>query len=114
MFQLKTPVFSTVFRVQHLSEEPVGGVRTKTYTDAIPAVRQGAFTAFHGRELNETNREQYREGGTITTWYYSDIVRTDRILLNDDTAQVYEVVDVENAENRNMYMVITVDRIVNT
>ena len=49
----------------------------------------------------------------VTMWYRPDITERDRLLLNCDSALAYDVVNVENVEMRNQFMVLKVRRAVN-
>lgn len=112
MFRPKAQQFATLFRLQTRTETDVNGAPDIAYADASPAQRMGEFKAFHGAEATQSGALQLQEGGTLTTWWLPDYTPRGRILLNDDAAQAYEIVSVENVENRNMYAVLKITRAV--
>jgi hypothetical protein len=104
--------FATLFRLQKRTETDVNGAPDLSYPDASPAQRFGAFKPFYGAEAVQAGALQLQAGGTLTTWYLSDYSVRDRILLNDDPTQAYDIISVENVDNRNMYAVLKVARAV--
>ena len=54
----------------------------------------------------------YTDTAEVVMWYRSDISIRDRLLLNDDTTQVFEVVSPpENVEQRGQYLMFKVQRV---
>ena len=45
-------------------------------------------------------------------WYTPEVKTSDRILLNDDASQAYDVTSAENVENRGMFLILKVKRVV--
>lgn len=112
MFRPKAQQFATLFRYKTRTETLVNGAPDIAYADATPAQRMGEYKAFHGAEAVQAGAVQLQEGGTITTWWMSDYTPRGLILLNDDANQAYEIISVENVENRNMYAIIKITRAV--
>ncbi len=48
----------------------------------------------------------------VTMWYRSDITTQDVLMLNDSATLSYEILNVENIEMRNLYLVLKVRRVV--
>lgn len=112
MFQPKATQFNTIIRLKHRIDATVNGAPDPTYQDATPAVHYCAFKPFFGAEAIHAGQLGITEGGTITMWYTDGVKPSDRILLNDAADLVYEVTSVENVENRGMYLVLKVKRVV--
>lgn len=112
MFLPKAQQFATIFRYKTRTETVVNGAPDIAYTDAAAAQRFGEYKAFYGAEAVQAGVQQLTEGGTLTTWWSPDYTQRGLILLNDNEAQAYEIISVENVENRNMYAIIKIKRAV--
>ena len=113
MYKPKALAMTTPFRLKHRPTASINGAISGPYTDAAaPAVRFGEYKPFHGSEALAAGTMQVQDGGTLTTWYMPDYKFTDRVLINDDVSLVYDVISIENIENRNLYMVLKLRRVV--
>ena len=112
MFRPTAQQFTSVIRLQHRAQTAVNGAPDITYPDAAPAVHMCEFKPFYGAEALQAGQLGISQGGTITMWYTPGVKASDRILLNDDSAQAYEVTSAENIENRDMFLVLKVKRTV--
>lgn len=112
MFKPSAQQFTTVIRLQHRTQTTVNGAPDISYPDANPAVHMCEFKPFYGAEALQAGQLGITAGGTITMWYTPGVKASDRILLNDDSAQAYEVTSAENIENRGRYLVLKVKRTV--
>ena len=113
MFRPAAQQFATMIRLQHRTSTNVNGQPRLVYTDAIPPLRACNWRPFYGAEAIQAGTLQITDGATVTTWFDAGIKAQDRLLLNDDSMLAYEVISVENIEQRNMYTVIKVRRAVN-
>jgi len=113
MFKPSAQQFTTVIRLKHRVDATVNGTPALTYADADPAVHFCEFKPFYGAEALQAGQLGILSGGTLTMWFTPGAKPGDRILLNDDPTQAYEVTSTENVENRSMYLVLKVKRAVN-
>lgn len=113
MYKPSARQFTTLIRLQHRVDATVNGAPRPTYQDASPALHFCEFKSFHGAEAVQAGQLGVITGGTITMWYTPGVKASDRILLDDDADQIYEVVaPPEDIENRHMWLVMKVKRAV--
>lgn len=112
MFQPKAQQFNTIIRLKHRTDATVNGAPDPTYHNATPELHYCEFKPFYGAEAIQAGQLGITEGGTITMWYTEGIKPSDRIWLGDDARLTYEVISAENVENRSMYTVLKVKRVV--
>ena len=112
MFKPSAQQFATVIRLQHRQQTVVNGAPRISYQDADPALHMCEFKPFYGAEAIQAGQLGITQGGTITMWYTPGVKTSDRILLNDDVSQAYDVTSAENVENRGMFLVLKVKRVV--
>jgi hypothetical protein len=113
MYKPKALAMTTPFRLKHRTGTSVNGAMKGDYLDAAsPAVRYGEYKPFHGSEALHAGTMQIQDGGTLTTWYMPDYAFSDRVLINDNAAMVYDVISIENVDNRNLYLVMKLRRVV--
>ena len=112
MYQPKVQQFNTVIRIKHRVITTVNGAPDSTYVDASPPIHLCEYKPYYGSEAIHAGQLGIVEGGTITMWYAPDVKRGDRVVLNDDASLIYEITSVENVENRSMYMILKVSRVV--
>ena len=112
MFKPSAQQFATVIRIQHRKPTVVNGAPRVSYEDADPALHMCEFKPFHGAEAIQAGQLGIIQGGTITMWYTPGVKTSDRILLNDDISQAYDVISAEDVENRGMFLVLKVKRVV--
>lgn len=112
MFKPSAQQFATVIRLQHRQQTVVNGAPRISYQDADPALHMCEFKPFYGAEAIQAGQLGITQGGTITMWYTPEVKTSDRILLNDDASQAYDVTSAENVENRGMFLILKVKRVV--
>lgn len=112
MFKPSAQQFATVIRLQHRQQTVVNGAPRVSYEDADPALHMCEFKPFYGAEAIQAGQLGIIQGGTITMWYTPGVKTSDRILLNDDVSQAYDVISAEDVENRGMFLVLKVKRVV--
>ena len=112
MFKPSAQQFATVIRLQHRQQTVVNGAPKLSYQDADPAIHMCEFKPFYGAEAIQAGQLGITQGGTITMWYTPEVKTSDRILLNDDVSQAYDVTSAEDVENRGMFLVLKVKRVV--
>ena len=112
MFQPKALNFNTIIRLKHRIDHAVNGAPDPTYHDATPEIHFCEFKPLYGAEAIQAGQIGITQGATITMWYTEGVKTSDRIWLNDNPFLIYEVISVENVENRNMYLILKVKRVV--
>jgi SPP1 family predicted phage head-tail adaptor len=112
MFKPGAQQFTTVIRLQHRKSVTVNGAPKPTYEDFTPATHFCEYKPFFGSEGIQAGMLGITAGGTITMWYTPGVRIGDRVLLDDDTDQAYEITSVEDVENRHLYLVLKVKRAV--
>jgi hypothetical protein len=114
MYRPNIQQFTTPIRVQHRVETLVNGAPDISWEDASPAIQYCNFKPFHGTEAVQAGSIGTVDGGTITMWYDPSLKTSDRILLNDNINLAYEVLNPENVEMRNQFLILKVFRVVNS
>jgi len=113
MYRPSARQFTTQIRLKHRVDVTVNGAPKPIYEDANPALHLCEFKPFHGMEGIKAGQIGAIDGGTVTMWYTPGVKASDRIILDDDTDKVYEVIGApEDVENRHMYLVFKVQRVV--
>lgn len=108
MFRPSVQQFSTSIRVRnHILSTDANGVPVLSYQDADPALD---FCNWKGKGGAQEDTLVVTDTAEVTMWYRPDINTQDRILLNDNEDEAYVVLNVENIEQRNMYLVLKVKR----
>jgi head-tail adaptor len=113
MFKPNIQQMATPIRIQHRTETIVNGAPEISYADADPALDFCNWKGKGGTESTQSGSLVVFDTAELTMWYRPDITPRDRILLNDDPGFAYEVINVENVEMRNKYLVLKVQRAVN-
>lgn len=110
MFKPNTSKFITPITVLRRQETIVNGMVQITYPSNTTTEHLCAFKAFYGQEAIYAGQAGIKTGGTITTWYDPTIKYRDRVSLG---GQMYEIITPpENVEQRNMFMVFKVSKVV--
>lgn len=109
MYRPSARQFTSQIRLKHRVDATVNGSPKPTYQDASPALHLCEFKPYHGAEAIQAGQLGILAGGTITMWYTPGVKATDRVVLDDDT---YDVISVEDVENRHLYLVLKVRRVV--
>lgn len=101
--------FTTPIKIQSRGETNVNGQPEITYVD-----KAECFCNWKGRGGSETMKSGsmvVEDTAEIIMWYIPGINERDLVLLNHVTP--YEVLNVENVEMRNQYLMLKVRRVVN-
>lgn len=103
--------FTTTIRVQHRDSEDINGADKITYTSENN-IQFCKWKGKGGTESTESGAVVVYDTAEIIMWFDPSINEEDRVLLNDNETLAYEVINVENVEQRNMYMILKVKRVV--
>lgn len=107
--QMTTPI-----RIQHRKTTTVNGAPRVTYEDADPALDFCNWKSRGGTESTQSGTLVVEDTADVTMWFRPDISKQDRLLLNDDPAQAYEIIGPpENVEMRYQFLLLKVRRMVN-
>ena len=112
MYKPSARQLTTQIRIKHRVDALVNGSPKPSYEDAAPALHFCEFKPFHGVEAVQAGQLGLTSGGTVTMWYTPGVKPSDRVLLDDDGDKTYEVISAEDIENRHMYLVLKVQRVV--
>ena len=112
MFKPNAQQFATQIKIQHRVVNNINGAPEISYQDADPALDFCNWKGKGGTESIVSGRLSVIDTAELTMWYRSDLSERDKILLNGDENQAFEVTNVENVEMRNQFMVIKVRRVV--
>ena len=105
---------TTQIRVQNRVETPVNGSPAISYVDADPALDFCNWKGKGGTMRSESGALIVDDTADVVMWYRPDIGKKDRLLLNDNPDDAYEIISQpDNVEQRNMFLVLKVKRAVN-
>jgi len=111
MFKPSSNTFTTPIRIQHRTETLINGAPKPTWADATDPIAYCNWKGKGGTETLNAGILSVLDTADLTMWYRNDISETDRILKDNDTTQAYEVMNVENVEERGMYLIVKVKRV---
>jgi hypothetical protein len=103
--------FITAIRIQHRVENDVNGAPDISYVPEND-IQYCDWKGKGGTESTESGTVVVYDTAEITMWFNPVINEKDRVLLNDDETLGYEIVNVENVQQRNMYIILKVKRVV--
>lgn len=112
MYKPAAGPFSTVVRVQNRTETEINGAPEIGYTNAEPALAFCSWKSKGGTENTSSGSLVVEDTAEAVLWFRPDVSERDRLLLGDDATLAYEVVNVENVEMRNQYLILKVRRAV--
>lgn len=113
MFKPNMQQLTTQIRVKKRIDTPVNGAPDISYVDAVPALDLCGWKGKGGTESVISDTLVVLDTAEVTMWYRADISEKDQLLLNDNADLAYEVINVENVEMRNMWLILKVKRAVN-
>jgi len=113
MFKPDIQQMAIPIRIQNRKETIINGAPDIDYVDAAPPLDFCNWKGRGGTESTQAGSLIVFDTAELTMWYRPDISERDRVLLNDDPNKVYEIINVENVEMRNQYMILKVQRVVN-
>lgn len=112
MFKPSSNTFTTPIRIQHRTETLINGAPKPSWADAATdPVALCNWKGKGGTEALNAGILNVIDTAELTMWYRNDISETDRILKDDDATQAYEVMNIENVEERGMYLIVKVKRV---
>lgn len=111
MFKPNIQQMNTPVRIQHRDTKDVNGSDEISY---IPEsdINFCNWKGMGGTESVQSDSLVVNDTAVLTMWYDPLITEKDRVLLNDNENFAYEVVNVENVEQRNMFLILKVKRVV--
>ncbi|MDP4095470.1 head-tail adaptor protein [Paenibacillus sp. P96] len=105
---------NTQVRIQKRIEKTVNGAPEISYQDiAADPLEFCSWKGKGGTESTQSGTLVVEDTAEVVMWYRSGITQKDRLLLNDDVNQLYEIVSVEDVELRHMWLLLKVKRAVN-
>lgn len=107
MWKPNVPQMSTGIRVQHriVTEDDINYI-------AENEINFCNWKGMGGTTNIDNGVLAIQDTANLTMWYDPEIKELDRILLNDDKDLVYIIQNVENVEQRNMFLILKVKRAV--
>lgn len=102
--------FSTAIGIRHRIVTNVNGADEISYSD--PELAFCNWKGMGGTDNTNTGVVTILDTATLTMWYTPDLNEKDMILLDNDVDKAYEVENVEDIEQRHMYMQVKVKRTV--
>lgn len=111
MFTPNIQQMATAIGIQHRISTNVNGAIKITYSDAV--ISYCNWKGMGGTDSVQNGVVSVIDTATLVMWYTTDLSEKDRILKNNDSTLAYEVENVEDIENRNIYLQVKVKRAVN-
>ncbi|KEO81495.1 hypothetical protein [Tumebacillus flagellatus] len=109
MFRPTAQQFATPVRVQNrVTVEGAGDIGFK-YQDAAPPVDYCSWKGKGGTVSADSSK--IIDTAEVTMWYRPDLNVLDRLWRNEDENQVYEILNIEDIEQRNIWLVLKVERV---
>ena len=113
MFKPNIQRMATLIRLQHRISTDVNGAPEISYEDAVPVLEFCSWKGKGGTENISSGSIIVEDTAELTLWYRPDVTMRDQVLLNDDANLAYEVMNIENVEMGNQFMILKVKRAVN-
>ena len=102
--QMTTPI-----KIQVANSSFTLGRKEKTYED-VSDNSMCNWSSYNGTETSVNGIINIEETATLTTWFDENIKDDGRIKRLNDNA-IFEILNVENIEMRNQFMIVKVRRI---
>lgn len=112
MWKPSTQQLTTVIRVQKRNEKVVNGASDISYV-SDPDIDFCGWKGKGGTESTQSGTLIVTDTAEVTMWYRPGIDEKDRVLLNDNEELAYDVINVEDVEQRHMWLILKVSRAVN-
>lgn len=114
MYQPNSRAFTTPIKLQRRVTETINGAKKVTWVDEVLDERlfivQCEWKNFHGREAVQMGALQIDEGATLILWYHPAITEHHRI-IHMVSGKAYEIVSMDNIEDRNRFLELKVKRV---
>ncbi len=91
-----------------------GGFKSVAYASILPGHIRAIWENAHGSEAILAAGQQYVDPATVTVRYRSGLTPKLRVYLRGDESRPYEVISVNDIENRHEYVELKVRRAVGT
>lgn len=111
MFKPNVQQMSTPVRVQHRTVIDVNGADEITYVSEAN-INFCNWKGMGGTETVEAGSLVVYDTAQLIMWYDPNISEKDKVLLNDDENLAYEITNVEDIEQRHMWLQVKVKRVV--
>lgn len=104
--------FTTPVRIKRKVPTFVNGAPKTTLSDAsVDPVALVQWKGMGGTENTSKGYVTIEDTALVTMYYRDDIDEQDVLYLNEDATKAYEVLNVENVEMRNLYLILKVRRV---
>ncbi len=115
MWRPKIQQMNTQVRILKRIQTTVNGAPKITYDDAENPLEFCNWKSKGGTESTQSGTLVVEDTAEVVMWYRPDISQKDRLLLNDDPQLAFDVIGPpDNVEQRNMFLVLKVRRVVKT
>jgi hypothetical protein len=104
--QMTTPI-----KIQHRSTQDINGADEISYTSETD-INFCNWKGMGGSESTESGASVVKDTAILIMWFSPLLSEKDRVLLNDNETLAYEVDNVENIEQRDMFLRVKVTRVV--
>lgn len=110
MFRPNLQQMNTAIRVLNRKTTNVNGASKVVYEPASPEWDKCSWKGRGGSENIQSGTIVVEDTAEVNMWFRADITEKDRIELN---GKPYDVLNVENVEQRGVYLILKVKRAVN-
>lgn len=110
MWNPKIQQMATLIIIQHKRETSINGAVKTDWVDATPPAAFCNWKYKNDLETVQSGVLSATETVTLTLWYRPDITLKSRVLLDGNFQKAYEVVHVENVEQRGQFLVLKVKK----
>jgi hypothetical protein len=110
MYEPNVGQFTTAIGLQHRTTVNVNGADDIAYTE--PELEFCNWKGMGGTDSTNTGTVTVIDTATLIMWYRPDLNEQDRILLDNDKNNPYEVVNIEDIEKRHKYLQVKVKKAV--
>lgn len=113
MWEPPVQQLTTAIRVQQRIVTDVNGASDISYVPDL-AIDLCAWKGKGGTESATSGSLVVTDTAEVTMWYRPGISERDRLLLNDDAELAYDVINIEDVEQRHMWLILKVSRAVSS
>jgi SPP1 family predicted phage head-tail adaptor len=110
MYRPNAERFDTLIRIQHRTQTDVNGAAKISYTNDTQT-ELCAFRGKGGTQNTQSGSLVVEDTAEVTMWYRADLTDKDRLLLDDDAAKTYDMLNIEDVENRHIMLILKVRRV---
>lgn len=102
---------TTPIRLKKKTLTMVNGAPKVTLTDADDSLILCSWKGRGGTESTSKGMVTIEDTAEVLMYYRDDVDEKDVLYLHDDSTKAYEVLNVENVEQRNLYLILKVRRV---